>query len=97
VFHVGDDWVEFFYPALKPWVHYIPVAEDLGDIEELLEFVKSHDQLAQDIAQRGYELVWNHVTLQTVECYWLELLTEYASLLQWTVRRDISLVALTMS
>lgn len=25
VFHVGSDWIEFFYPALKPWIHYIPV------------------------------------------------------------------------
>jgi protein glucosyltransferase len=25
VFHVGDEWLEFFYPALHPWVHYIPV------------------------------------------------------------------------
>ena len=31
VFHVGNDWLEFFYPALKPWVHYIPVRQDLKD------------------------------------------------------------------
>jgi protein glucosyltransferase len=31
VFHVGDmgdDYLEFFYGALVPWVHYIPVRED---------------------------------------------------------------------
>ena len=28
---VGNDWLEFFYPALKPWVHYIPVRQDLKD------------------------------------------------------------------
>jgi Glycosyl transferase family 90 len=31
VFHVGNDWLEFFYPAMKPWVHYIPVKKDLSD------------------------------------------------------------------
>lgn len=31
VFHVGDEWIEFFYPAMKPWVHYIPVKKDLSD------------------------------------------------------------------
>lgn len=25
VLNVGNEWLEFFYPALKPWVHYIPV------------------------------------------------------------------------
>ena len=33
VFHVGNEWLEFFYPALRPWVHYIPVETDLGDTE----------------------------------------------------------------
>ena len=33
VFHVGDKWLEFFYPALKPWVHYIPVETDLSDVK----------------------------------------------------------------
>ena len=31
VFHVGDEWLEFFYPALKPWVHYIPVNTNLDE------------------------------------------------------------------
>ena len=31
VFHVGDEWKEFFYPALKPWVHYIPLPTDLSN------------------------------------------------------------------
>ena len=33
VYHVGDEWLEFFYPAMKPWVHYIPVKQDLSDAE----------------------------------------------------------------
>ena len=31
VYHVGEDYLEFFYPALKPWVHYIPVKPDLKE------------------------------------------------------------------
>jgi len=33
VFQVGDDWQEFFYRALKPWVHYIPVRSDLSNAQ----------------------------------------------------------------
>ena len=33
VFHVGEDWIEFFYPLLQPWVHYVPVQQDLSDFE----------------------------------------------------------------
>ena len=32
VFHVGNEWLEFFYPVLKPWVHYVPVKQDLSDV-----------------------------------------------------------------
>ncbi|XP_064412837.1 protein O-glucosyltransferase 1 isoform X3 [Latimeria chalumnae] len=32
VFHIGDEWLEFFYQQLKPWVHYIPVKQDLSDV-----------------------------------------------------------------
>lgn len=28
VFHVGDEWKEFFYDVLKPWVHYVPIKKD---------------------------------------------------------------------
>ena len=35
VFHVGDEWQEFFYAQLKPWVHYIPVKQDLSDVRYL--------------------------------------------------------------
>uniref|UniRef100_A0A8C7J8E6 Protein O-glucosyltransferase 1 n=2 Tax=Oncorhynchus kisutch TaxID=8019 RepID=A0A8C7J8E6_ONCKI len=35
VFHVGREWMEFFYPQLLPWVHYIPVKQDLSDLRVL--------------------------------------------------------------
>lgn len=28
VFHVGDEWTEFYYSAMKPWLHYVPVPKD---------------------------------------------------------------------
>ena len=32
VLHVGQDWLEFFYPALCPWVHYVPLSKDLAEL-----------------------------------------------------------------
>ena len=52
VFHVGDTWVEFFYPALIPWVHYIPVDTKMDNVEELLRFAKENDEVVKEIAQR---------------------------------------------
>ncbi|XP_052779208.1 protein O-glucosyltransferase 1-like [Mya arenaria] len=80
VFHVGEDWLEFFYPAMKPWVHYIPVRQDLNDVKELLQFAKENDEVVHDIAKRGRQFIWDHLRMEDVSCYWLKLLKRYARL-----------------
>uniref|UniRef100_A0A3Q0SM13 Protein O-glucosyltransferase 1 n=1 Tax=Amphilophus citrinellus TaxID=61819 RepID=A0A3Q0SM13_AMPCI len=90
VFHVGNEWQEFFYPQLKPWVHYIPVKQDLSDVRELLEFVKENDGIAQEIATRGKEFILSHLQMQDISCYWERLLTEFSQLLTYKPQRKSS-------
>lgn len=94
VFHVGDEWLEFFYPALKPWKHYIPLDRNPSenDIKEILEFFKNNDNLAKEIAEAGYEFVWNHLKMDDVECYWRNLMKEYGKLLKYKVDEDSSMI-----
>ncbi|KAK1343922.1 hypothetical protein QTO34_014478 [Cnephaeus nilssonii] len=87
VFHVGDEWLEFFYPQLKPWVHYIPVKTDLSNVQELLHFVKANDDIAQEIAERGSHFIMNHLRMDDITCYWENLLTEYSKFLSYNVTR----------
>ncbi|KAL3200615.1 hypothetical protein MRX96_012897 [Rhipicephalus microplus] len=95
VLHVGDEWLEFFYPQLKPWVHYVPVSVDLNEVEELLEFATENDEVVREIAERGYDFIWKHLRMEDVQCYWHKLLKKYASLLRYKVVRDKSLVRIT--
>ncbi|XP_074644839.1 protein O-glucosyltransferase 1-like [Tubulanus polymorphus] len=83
VFHVGDEWLEFFYPALKPWVHYIPVKKDLTNVRTLLEFAKENDDSVRAIAERGQKFIWDHLRMEDVSCYWEKLLKSYAKLLKF--------------
>ncbi|XP_046840772.1 protein O-glucosyltransferase 1-like [Xenia sp. Carnegie-2017] len=83
VFHVGDEWLEFFYPALKPWVHYIPVKSDLSDARDLIEFARANDDVAHEIAKRGKKFIWNHLRMEDVSAYWKRLLKKYAELTRW--------------
>uniref|UniRef100_A0A8C1DRN5 Protein O-glucosyltransferase 1 n=1 Tax=Cyprinus carpio carpio TaxID=630221 RepID=A0A8C1DRN5_CYPCA len=87
VFHVGEDWLEFFYPQLKPWVHYIPVKQDLSDLRELLQFVKENDAVAEEIAVRGQNFILNHLRMEDVSCYWERLLTDFSKLLKYKPKR----------
>ncbi|XP_063952444.1 protein O-glucosyltransferase 1-like [Lytechinus pictus] len=91
VFHVGDEWLEFFYPALKPWVHYIPVKQDLSDARELIEFAKANQEVSQQVADRGRDFIWNHLRMEDVQCYWLNLLKRYGKLQKYKpkLRNDL--------
>ncbi|XP_075146684.1 O-glucosyltransferase rumi-like [Haematobia irritans] len=94
VFHVGDEWLEFFYPALKPWKHYVPLDKNPteADIRNVLEFFKKHDDLAEEIAQNGYDFIWNHLRMADVECYWRDLLSNYAKLLKYQVEEEKNMI-----
>uniref|UniRef100_G1NNQ3 Glycosyl transferase CAP10 domain-containing protein n=1 Tax=Meleagris gallopavo TaxID=9103 RepID=G1NNQ3_MELGA len=87
VFHVGEEWLEFFYQQLKPWVHYIPVKSDLSDVRELLQFAKENDNIAQEIAERGRRFITEHLQMEDVSCYWEHLLSEYSQTLTYKVKR----------
>lgn len=94
VLHVGSDWLEFFYPALRPWVHYIPVPSNAGEEEifHLLEFVKEHQDLARGIAEAGATFVEEHLKMEDVTCYWDKLLRAYTKLLHYKVEMDPALI-----
>ncbi|XP_018613281.1 protein O-glucosyltransferase 1 [Scleropages formosus] len=87
VFHVGDEWLEFFYPQLQPWVHYIPVKGDLSDLRQLLQFVKENDDIAHQVAKRGQQFILDHLCMENVSCYWEKLLTEFGRLLKYKPKR----------
>ncbi|VVC97179.1 unnamed protein product, partial [Leptidea sinapis] len=85
VFHVGDEWIEFFYPSLKPWVHYVPINPKATEkeIANSINYFKENNELAKEIAERGYNHIWDNLTDNDVLCYWRRLLKNYAKLLRY--------------
>lgn len=94
MFHVGEEWQEFFYSGLKPWIHYVPVDSNANkdDLKSVIEFVKEHDDLAKEIAENGFEMIWNNLKMKHVGCYWRKLLLKYASLLNYDIKLDHNLI-----
>ncbi|XP_020366799.2 protein O-glucosyltransferase 1 isoform X2 [Rhincodon typus] len=88
VFHVGNEWLEFFYSQLKPWVHYIPVNQDLSNVRELLQFVQENDHIAREIAERGRQFILEHLKMEDVSCYWKQLLMRYSKLLLYKPKKQ---------
>jgi len=71
---------EYFYPLLRPYVHYVPVAASLHDVPEKLAWAKAHPQQAEAIANAGKQFAREHLHVTAVACYWWQLLTAFAEL-----------------
>lgn len=46
--------VDYFYPELRPWQHYVPVQADMSDLVEIVQYVVA-DQHEDEMQQ----IVWN--------------------------------------
>ncbi len=53
IFYVERDLLSFSSEGLEPFVHYIPVKEDLSDLEEKYQWAQSHPKECQKIAQNA--------------------------------------------
>ena len=75
---------EFFYDSFTPNVHYVPVAEDLSDLEEKLAAIESNPKEAREMAERWVKLGTRLLTLDCIMDYVEMLLREYAKLQKFT-------------
>ncbi len=48
---------QWYYDRLEPWVHYIPVAADLSDLQTHLAWCMAHPRDCQQIAHAGQQVV----------------------------------------
>jgi hypothetical protein len=53
---------EWWYPEFEPWVHYVPVASDLSDLEEKLDLIRSDSKLEDEIRFNAYDFAVNNCT-----------------------------------
>lgn len=83
VFKEDSHHIQWYYQALKPYVHYIPVKEGLGDLLDKLEWARLHDEEARLIAQQGREFALSHITQEQNRLYYYHALLAY-SRLNWT-------------
>jgi Glycosyl transferase family 90/Sulfotransferase family len=49
VLKVMSEWRQWYYDELKPWEHYVPVKNDLSDLENQIAWCLDHDDDAREI------------------------------------------------
>ena len=53
VLKVVSNWRQWYYDYLRPWQHYVPIRNDLADLEERIEWCLGNDESAREIAENG--------------------------------------------
>ena len=77
---------EYFYPLLRPWEHYVPVATSLQDVPDKLAWARANPMKARAIADNGPRFVRRHLHKHAVACYWWQLLRAFAELQEFEPR-----------
>ncbi|KAL7557671.1 hypothetical protein ACA910_021094 [Epithemia clementina (nom. ined.)] len=68
---------------MRPFVHYVPLKDDLSNVEEMIQWVLDHDEEAQQIAHRGslwiQDLVFHPDAERDNELICTEILERYSA------------------
>ena len=72
--------IQWFYSALKPYVHYVPINHRLTDIFEQIEWMKNHDQELQKISANAQNFVQNNLRPEHIDSHIIILLNEYVKI-----------------
>ena len=74
------DTMQWFYPAIKPYTHYVPLKENLSDIFEQLEWMKNNDSKVKQISINAQNFVKNELMPKNIQAHAAITLNEYHKL-----------------
>lgn len=74
-----SDQEQWFYSALQPYVHYIPIANDMSDLIDKIRWAQSHEKEVLQIIQNAREFSENHLLTEDDYLYLYLALKYYSS------------------
>ncbi len=82
VFKVENEELEWYYPLLKPYVHYIPITanETHTNLLEQLEWAEANSDQIKRIVAAANEFAHTYLSGQARDCFFLHLLLRYQEL-----------------
>eukprot|EP00545_Synedropsis_sp_CCMP1620_P013215 CAMPEP_0119006540 /NCGR_PEP_ID=MMETSP1176-20130426/2346_1 /TAXON_ID=265551 /ORGANISM="Synedropsis recta cf, Strain CCMP1620" /LENGTH=1101 /DNA_ID=CAMNT_0006958457 /DNA_START=62 /DNA_END=3368 /DNA_ORIENTATION=- len=69
--------MDWFYPNMKPFQHYIPINLDLSDLKAKYEWAEASPDRAQQIAEEGQKLAQNLFTNEYMTELYQDLFVDY--------------------
>lgn len=72
-------YLEHWYRELVPYKHYVPMKKDFSDLEDVLDWLQTHDEEAKQIGATAREFALENLTAEPIQCFWYVFLYEYTA------------------
>ena len=80
IFKQTSSHIQWYYDAIQPYVHYIPLKGDLSDLGEKIQWAQKNDRQVEKIAKNATKFARENLEKKSVYRYFNLLLKEYAKL-----------------
>jgi hypothetical protein len=72
-------WHEWFYAYIEPFRHYVPVAQDMSDLVERIEWLRTNPKLETEIAGEAQHFAQTRLTRSAAVATWARLLENHVA------------------
>lgn len=72
-------WREWFFDDIEPFRHYVPVARDMSDLTERIEWLRANPKLETEIAAEAQHFAQTRLTRAAAVAAWARLLRDHAA------------------
>ena len=80
VLFLQNKFIQYFYTAIKPWIHYIPLKDDISDIFEKIYWAKMHDVESKKISENATLFTQKCLMPSHIEQDLIFILNEYSKI-----------------
>jgi hypothetical protein len=56
IFKVDAPWIQWFYPEYLPYIHYIPIKDDMSDLQDKYQWCEKHPEECEKIVENSKKL-----------------------------------------
>ncbi|PTE09138.1 hypothetical protein C9427_16585 [Mesorhizobium helmanticense] len=72
-------WHEWFFRDIEPFRHYVPVARNMSDLVERIEWLRANPKMEAEIAAEAQEFARTHLTRSAAVAAWARLLEDHVA------------------
>lgn len=80
IFQVMNNYIEWFYPGMKPYVHFIPVKHDFSDLCEKYKLISSSPESAERLAANARSFFVTSMRVEDRDEYVGEIFRQWGEL-----------------